>query len=118
MSHRPSGRSHNWSARWRLWQGVRRRAVRRRALSTILAREASGQPSGDPEQLGRLAQIRHFRGGLALRGVECLLVAVDPDDRDALLDAGRYVGVVAGGDVYPALLGAQAPGALDEVGRV
>src|ERR1700691_1667162 len=74
--------------------------------------------SGDTQELGGLAQVRHFRRWLALRGVECLLVAVDPDDRDARLDARGYVGVMACRYVHPALLGAKAPRALDEVCRV
>ena len=51
-------------------------------------------------------------------GLERLLVAVDPDHRDLLLQARLDVVVVAGGDVDPALLAADPPLALGEVGRV
>src|SRR4029077_6593092 len=70
---------------------------------------------GDAEQLGGLAQVAHFGGRFLLRGVEGLLVAVDPDDGHALFDARNHVVVVAGGHVHPAALAADAPGALGEV---
>src|SRR6185437_9043683 len=50
----------------------------------------------------------HFHSGLALRRIERLLVAVDPDHGDALLDARGNIGVVGGRNVDPTLLCAQA----------
>src|SRR3954462_15302760 len=71
--------------------------------------------SGGAEQLGRLEERLHLGGRLLLRGVELLLVAVDPDHGDLGLDARLDVVVVARGDVDPALLAADAALALLEV---
>src|SRR6188472_2293328 len=70
------------------------------------------------EELGRLEEGLDLGRRLLGAGVELLLVAVDPDDRDLLLHARLDVVVVAGGDVDPALLAADAPRALLEVRRV
>src|SRR5579875_379507 len=76
------------------------------------------QRSADAEQLDGLTQVGNLGVGLLLPGIELLLGAVDPDDRDLLLQARLHVVVVAGRDVDPALLGADAPLALGEVRRV
>ena len=65
-----------------------------------------------------LLEARDLGVGLLLPGFQLLLVAVDPDDRDLLLQQGLDVVVVAGGDVHPALLGADPPLGLGEVRRV
>ena len=83
---------------------------------TATTRTAPG--SALDEELDGLAQVRDLGVGLLLAGLERLLVAVDPDDRDLLLQAGLDVVVVARGDVDPALLGADAALALVEVRRV
>src|SRR3954454_10166227 len=53
-----------------------------------------------------------------LAPLELLAVAVDPDHRDVHLQQRRHVGAVAGGDVDPALLAADATPPLAEVRRV
>src|SRR4051794_3230689 len=70
------------------------------------------------EQLRRLGEVLDLGGRLLLARVELFLVAVDPHDRDLLLQARLDVVVVAGRDVHPALLRADPPRALGEVGRV
>src|SRR3954462_5878516 len=71
--------------------------------------------SGGAEQLGRLEERLHLGGRLLLRGVELLLVAVDPDHGNLQLDAGLDVVVVVRRHVDPALLAADAALALLEV---
>src|SRR3954447_11691669 len=71
--------------------------------------------SGGAEQLGRLQERLELGGRLLLRGVELLLVAVDPDHRDLGLDARLDVVVVVRRHVHPALLAADAALALLEV---
>src|ERR1043165_7192941 len=74
--------------------------------------------SGDSQQLGRVAEVLGLLGRLLLVALELLAVAVDPDDRDLVLDRGLDVGLVARGDVDPALLAADAAAALLEVRRI
>src|SRR4051794_41781729 len=73
--------------------------------------------SGDSQQLRRVAEVLDLFRRLLLARLELPPVAVDPDDRDLLLDAGLDVGLVAGRDVDPALLAADPAGAFLEVGR-
>jgi hypothetical protein len=73
---------------------------------------------GDADQLRRFAERRDLGVGFPLSGVELRLIAVDPDHRDLLLQARLDVVVVARGDVNPALLAADPPLALREVGRI
>src|SRR6266545_5168871 len=75
-------------------------------------------PLGRAEQLGRLEQRLDLGRRLLLVGLERLLAPVDPDHRDLRLQARLDVVVVAGGDVDPALLAADAPLALLEVRRI
>src|SRR4051812_30459856 len=65
-------------------------------------------PRLDPEELGRLREVLDLFGGLLLTRLELLARAVDPDDRDLLLDARLDVVVVARRHVHPALLAADA----------
>src|SRR3954468_23747820 len=71
--------------------------------------------SGRAEELGRLEEGLHLGGRLLLRGVELLLVAVDPHHGDLGLDARLDVVVVVRRHVHPALLAADAALALLEV---
>src|SRR6476620_6536547 len=74
--------------------------------------------SGDSEELGRLAEVLDLLGRLLLARLELAPVAVDPYDRDLLLQGRHDIGFVSGRDVDPALLAADPPAALLEVGRV
>src|SRR5436305_13831753 len=84
---------------------------------TATARTARGSLRG-LEQLGRVAEGLDLLGRLLLPGLELLPVPVHPDHRDLHLQALLHVGLVAGGDVHPARLAADAPSALLEVRRV
>src|SRR3954469_20109870 len=66
--------------------------------------------SGDSQQLRCLAEVLDLFRRLLLARLELAPVAVDPDDRDLLLDAGLDVGLIAGRDVDPALLAADPAG--------
>src|ERR1700722_12806771 len=81
-------------------------ATTRIGSGCLLAAAGAGarSRSGDAEQLRRVAQARDLGVGLLLAGLELLLVAVDPDDRDLLLQARLDIVVIAGRHVDPALL--------------
>src|SRR4051794_1507613 len=90
-----------------------------RHTTTSSCRLTTCMPPALPlEELQRLGEGLDLRRGLALVGLQRLLLAVDPDDRDLLLQARLDVVVVARRDVDPALLRADAPRALLEVRRV
>src|SRR5215213_7393405 len=87
-----------------------------RQTTTSSCRLTTCMPRALPlQQLQGLGEGLRLRRGLALVGLQRLLLAVDPDDRDLLLQARLDVVVVARRDVDPALLRADAPGALLEV---
>ena len=103
------------------WTSVQRRLPERAAHDDDVSVDADGLHGARlrrAEQLRRLEEVLDLGGRLLLPGVELLLVAVDPDDRDLLLQAGLDVVVVARGDVDPPLLGPDAPRALGEVGGI
>ena len=75
-------------------------------------------PHAAPEQLRGLEQVLDLGRRLLGAGVELLAAAVDPDHGDLGLHARLDVVVVAVGDVHPALLAADPPLGLLEVGRV
>src|SRR6186713_606419 len=64
--------------------------------------------SGGAEQLGRFEQVLDLGGRLLLARLERLARAVDPDHRHLRSQARLDVVVVAGADVDPALLAADA----------
>src|SRR4051794_27144717 len=103
--------------RWTSVHVVCQNALRRTMTSAWTLTTCTVRLCG-AEQLRRLEEVLDLRGRLLLPGVELLPVAVHPDDRDLLLQARLDVVVVARGDVDPPLLGADAPRALGEVGRV
>src|SRR5256885_17236645 len=82
------------------------------STARLTSRLASGA-----ELLRRVPEVPDRRRR-RLAPLELLAVAVDPDHRDVHLQQRRHVGAVAGGDVHPALLAAEATRALAEVRRV
>src|SRR3954451_5760061 len=87
----------------------------REVTTTTSGWSPTTRTSGSAEQLRRLEERLDLGGRLLLRGVELLLVAVDPDHRDLGLDARLDVVVVVRRHVHPALLAADAALALLEV---
>src|SRR3954454_4210137 len=88
---------------------------KREVMTTTSGWSPTTRTSGGAEQLRRLEEALHLGGRLLLRGVELLLVAVDPDHGDLGLDARLDVVVVVRRHVHPPLLAADAALALLEV---
>src|SRR5690242_12049088 len=107
-----------WPRAWRL-------ARRRSAANRSCARATIARSAGSPERpsasgakpLRSVAKVLDRRGG-RLAALELLAAAVDPDHGHVHLQRGRDVGLVSARDVQPALLAADPPRALLEVGRV
>src|SRR3954453_5022032 len=89
--------------------------MREIATMTSASRARTLTATSQPEQLEGVLERGDFFRRLLGAGLECLPVAVDPDHGDLELHARLDVVVVAGGDVDPALLGADPPLALLEV---
>src|SRR3954454_14487595 len=92
--------------------------MREIATTTSRWRARTLTRNSKPEELHGVLERGDLFGRLLGARLERLPVAVDPDHRDLELHARLDVVVVAGRDVHPALLGADAALALLEVGRV
>src|SRR3954452_10274394 len=99
-----------------------RALVCQRLLVTTIASRPSAtariRRSRRAEQLGRVAERLDLFRRLLLALCQLAALAVHPDHGDLRLQAGHDVGLVAGRDVHPARLAADAPLALLEVRRV
>src|SRR5690349_6923200 len=89
--------------------------MREIATMTSASRASTLTAATQPEELEGVLERGDLFRRLLGAGLQLLAVAVDPDHRDLELHARLHVVVVAGGDVHPALLGADPPLALLEV---
>src|SRR3954452_11905263 len=90
-----------------------------REIATTTSRcSARTRTSSEAEELHGVLERGDLLGRLLGARLERLPATVDPDHRDLELHARLDVVVVAGRDVHPALLGADAALALLEVGGI